>query len=619
MIGVPDLIFFGIRTAVKLAQTGREIYKENTIRNATTVPLPEALNNERGNALGYAQALRNGSVQDKEKFNRYFKEAFDNDDTALVVDVYLGLLSQGQIEGKSLEVQDLAALAVIQQWDKSADPLPSPLQRVAGSLVNIAVDYYTNVPGALDDNSKRGKTLKSFLQGLNQVQFDEARLDSIVITLFSAGVEVLSEHPEIYSDEDDTLLQAIGSGVAGELKTRLEKLEGPNALDREDRLKKIGAVVLQGLLNGSMRSLIDNPEALSITDAAQQKLVQGVGAAFLDILDKPDGKLGDGLRLLASTGGLEKIVHAALQVTAENPEIFKIKDVAVRTWLSETISDLYALYPEPGDLFEPELFGNIAYLVLDNGIDDLDALLLEDVEPGRKAFLKEVAGGLLLSLAQPPTDGQPARWKFSLSRTDFNNVFAIVFDALRSHPEWLLKNPRHRKRAADALPFIVDFLGILGDKSDGAVFKALLRGEKLGPLLAAILSSGIVEDLTDAGEQYIDAAVVAGSIDKIIDRLRENGISGIDHVLGYELMFDLLLAIKKSKVVDRLLDSASEEFGPALTALVDVVTDLRKGDLLSVVKWCMRFRLKLMRPSISAVWGPRKNRTIIPSGHQCPI
>jgi hypothetical protein len=37
----------------------------------------------------------------------------------------------------------------VRQWGKGADPTPSVLQRVGGTLIEIGVNYFANVPGGI--------------------------------------------------------------------------------------------------------------------------------------------------------------------------------------------------------------------------------------------------------------------------------------------------------------------------------------------------------------------------------------------------------------------------------------------------------------------------------------
>src|SRR5262249_11243006 len=144
-------------------------------------------------------------------------------------------------------------------------PFPNPVQRVAGTLIDIAVDYFATVPGAISEHSKQGKALRQFLLGLSSVDFADARIDQIVIALFSAALDTLKDNPQlIVEDKDDeALVTKIVGGIVQDVKDRLAATDVGD-LDAEDRLKQYGKVVLRSLLKNAGQAIVDDPGVLGL-------------------------------------------------------------------------------------------------------------------------------------------------------------------------------------------------------------------------------------------------------------------------------------------------------------------------------------------------------------------
>ena len=56
-----ELISFAVQAAVNLARTGRQIYKEETIKREIVIPFPSGFSSDIGAAREYAAALKGKS------------------------------------------------------------------------------------------------------------------------------------------------------------------------------------------------------------------------------------------------------------------------------------------------------------------------------------------------------------------------------------------------------------------------------------------------------------------------------------------------------------------------------------------------------------------------------
>ena len=598
MVGTAELVLFAIQAGVKLAKAGRTIYVEETIRGEVAFPLPLTLDSPVALAKDRLKALSRAPAgsRAREAFDEVYGPVIVAGDADRIVATYMDATSRGLIEPLALPARERAGLAMLRQWEKG-DDLPSPLQRVAGTLVGVAVDYFVHVPGAISQDSATGRTLLSFLKGLDDVEFDEARWDSILIALFTAGLDAVKANPELFSDDDSTgadaganILRTAVSGVAADLAERLKSLEGPGAFDAEDRLKRFGSLVLRSVVEGAGRNLIDNPEVLGLRDASRKALVTGVGTAFLDLLlDESDEgiELAEGLRRVASTDGLASLVHASMRVVAQHPDLVSTRRQPVDAWLANVVRGLFDLYPEPQNLFDPELLSNVAYLVLTHGVHDLEPLVLKNLARGKRALAVELASGVLGALVTPPADGEPAVWSLEVSRDELSDIVSGALGAVSAHPQWLFAKASHAKIAAAVLPLAVE--AIAGAASGGSL-KALVRSGRLEGVLAAVLSSGVIEPLRPDGPNPAAAGAIAGAVTKAISRITEDGLAGAAGLLEYGALHDLLVAVRKAGVLDALLGADGARANAALDRIVALAGSLRTAGPLTVPEMTARLK-----------------------------
>jgi hypothetical protein len=586
MIASAELVLSGIQAAVKLARTARTIYVEQAVQGQLVMPLPPILQSHFADAQAYAFELAGGNHRDQLRYKELFEPYLrDPPNEQAIVEHYFLLIQRGEVpKHQRFYDRERAALTILQQWDDGKAPFPSPIQRVAGTLVNTAVDYFIQVPGAINEDSKYGKTLKAFLQGLDNTDFSEERFDSIIITLFTSSLDALANNPALYSeaDDDSDLLRVIVRGIADDLHARLPSLSGPDIFDEEHRLRQFGGLVLRSLLTGTTRSVVVNPTALGLTDATEQALCTNVGAAFLDLLLTGDPPLRQGLQRLASTGGLEKLIHAVLKTAAEHADRFKMGDTKLKDWVTSVVEDLYAVYPEKLTLFNPDLFGNLAYVLIDRGGVELDALLIEKLGAGKGTLLSEVTQQVFAHVVETPTPTEPARWKFQLTQGDLLKLFESIVMALANHPEWLLEKPAHRVMAAETIPFIIEVFTQLGDGGQANLFKAILRSSHLESLLASVLSSGLLDRLRKDDAALWEADKVAASVNKMLQVIIREGYSGLDRVLAPAPFNDLLLALRNSEAIGVLLPEHTAKATNVRRALITEINRMRRGEIVTV-------------------------------------
>jgi hypothetical protein len=595
MIGTVELVLFAIQAAVRLAKTGRTIYVETTASREVVMPLPAGFSNPLVTARDYAYTLQHAK---NPRFASEFQQAYDDSyampadaDTSpdaatarakarlaqqTLIQLYLVDAGRGLVSGIDFEQRELAGVAALKQWSEGESPFPHPLQRVAGALVEVAVDYFVSVPGAINESSRNGRLIKSFLRGLESFDFQEARWDAIVIGLFTASLDALKENADLLGRDEATqgLIKTIVSGVASDLRDRVTKLGPVGDLDAEARLQRCGELVLRSLLSNAGKAVVSNPSILGVRGATEKALVQEVGTAFLDLLleGNHDTSLGATIERLASTDNLDRLMHAALKAVAEHPDYFLTGKKPVDQWLKQVLTDLH------NDLagksfFDPDLFGDVAYVVLDNAITELPALLA--VPDGGKALIVAVARGLFEALSTRPTSGAWATWKFDLSRSEIVTVFDAATRALAAHPDLITRDPAAQQALVSLLPALVAALGDVA----GGTLRLLLRGNRLTQLLTAALASSLASRL-----QGLTSAKLVPILTSVLNEVLADGTAGLDDLLADGRVTDFCRALAGSPLLARLTGDDPSARETAARRLVGLVSQLRRGQNLTVAE-----------------------------------
>ena len=461
------LVLFAIRSALKLGQQLRLAYVENTKRHELVLPLPNffsspdvvsATNYFAGpGARHVAASARLAAMLNKQKQPGQvlieaeqaelcaFHAEFFNVDLALS-----GRLGQAS-DGSSLSADELNALITIRQWRRGTDPNPPVVQRLAGTFVEIGIDYFLNVPGALNKNSSHGKVVAGFLEALSGINLTEEQLRDLPVRLFAASVETISAHPEWMTGDTQVqeLVKVATQAVCTNTARRLQQLQagGNSDLVKEQRVLDWAELVFRSVLSSAGQLVLAEPKRfLGVPGDAEGALVTQVGHAVLGLVLDQD-KL-DSQRLF-STKGLGKIIQAALSVAGEHPEILiGSKDSALQTLLGEIAQQL-SQYDTP---LTPDLLPELVRIILSKTGEHL-ALLWPDFsnEPENHLLLSAV-GATLQILTRPPD--AKAKWRSQFSRDNLLAVIPAVVNEVTANPNWVLskagKEPDNLRAALSA-------------------------------------------------------------------------------------------------------------------------------------------------------------------------
>jgi hypothetical protein len=460
------LLLFAIRSSVKLSQQIRLAYVDSTRRRELTLPLPkfftgtneaDAADFFNTEALGRKFIPEFASPEPSippeprlpallEKFEQH---KLRPEERGLLIELHIkfrnlltaeegGWTWNGDQANGCAGAQEVYALLTIQQWRKGTDPTPSTLQRVAGTLIEIGIDYALTAPNWFDKNSRQGKAILGFLTALEQIDFKETELSEMPARLFVAVMETISENSALLSGDPKAqeLIQvttvAVSTAVAERLKTIAAnpQLDAIGRRDARLRTQDWAELVFRATLaSGGKLVLSDPAKFLGIKDAAGSAMVSAVGTSLLGlVLDNPKD-----IGKVLSREGLETLLQAALKTVGDHPEIFiKSGNQGVRALIAGLATDLAA----SEHLLRLDILPELTRLVLARTGQNLELFWPDLANKPETNLLMIAAKTTLGILSREPAAGE--QWKPQFGREALLQISETVLDEIVRNPGWLL-------------------------------------------------------------------------------------------------------------------------------------------------------------------------------------
>lgn len=518
-MGSADLVFFAIRAALRLGDAARQAYVDTTRRRAVTLPLPAVtvspaaaiqwfatkgvahVAGESELARLYRDATSGPLVaRDRaaEKLLPFYREYWHADRAARGEQVRLG--------DTDLTPAEWLALFRVRQLGRGEDEAANRtlLTRTIGTVVEVGVDYFASVPGALREDSRRGRVLGAAVAALDRVEFaaiDAGRagwLGDLAGRLVVAALETVGEAPEAIA-RDDRVRELVGvaaAALAEDVKGHVEA--GTFA---KLRLGEWADTVFRGLLASAGEKVLAEPDRyLGVADAGRGALIRKAGGAVLSLVTA-DGGL-DPLRVV-SREGVETILAASLEALADHPELLgDPENGGLRKILAETSRALASFE----GLLTPDVFPEMVRLLLERTGENLELVWPGGAEDPAKHLLLTAAKTTLGILVAPAPAG--AAWTATFRGEDVTAVVTAVVDELAGNPAWLLE--RAEAASDDLGAALAATLAAIRNRGEG---KLLSRNVAVGILRAAVTAAAarreLLEDLGPAGEPLVAAAVDA--------------------------------------------------------------------------------------------------------------
>ncbi len=575
----PELIFFAIKAGIRIGKEARNAYIKNTKQREILLPLPNIdlsphrnmverfFNNDGAEFLkseseitalhNRIEELQHDSVDEKRYFELYKKyKAIRNARE-------LGQESITLVGSEQMALDAYLSLSALEQWSPGDPNKPRPIRRMAGTIIELGIDYFATVPGAINDKSKHAKTLFSLVKGLDKIQFSDV-LDQenpypdLAANMFVAAMETLAEQPEFITSDPNfqELVTVASAGLATDITTRLEQL-GDDA--QKDRLRDWGDLVFRSLLTNAGRRVISDPQKfLGVGDEAESTLVTKVGTAILDLAVTDDDL---NLHRIFGREGLDVVVKASLRAVAEHPELVADTDNSALTAL---IKDVAASVSHMPTVLSSDAVPEIFRITLEKTGDNLE-LFWPELRP-EKHLLLTAAKTVLSRVSESPPEG--VKWKLEFRSDDVLAVVNSAVEELVNNPEWLLKS------AADHdanLTVVLDAtLAVLRKHADNRLSLPVARAIVVESIKAVSLRQEFLNKVVEA--QPVVATVIEIVVSAAFDEQSDP--------IKWQLLRSQALTAAVTIALNRFAESTMNETNLASlkTVVAKTVTDANAGD-----------------------------------------
>lgn len=443
VISTAEAIVFAIHSAIKLGRNIQKAYANSLRARSIVLPLPDfkgepdSLNAQRFFEDEGAFALL--EIEELDQLHKINKErALSPEEEERYVEYFVTLdrmrwadQSNKPVPEASISLDDVLSLLRVRQWTRGQSPQHSPLQLVAGTLVEIGIDYFTQVPGALNLDSTQGKLIHHFLDALDQVEIAEADeltlslANEVLPRLFIAAAEsAVRFSAEISKDEKLQLfVEASGKGVADEL---LKRMQQADSLNEKEALLYWGESLVRALFFNAGHYAFSSPGKVFNTSEEASALIEATGLALMDVLFDEESTRID-LKALITVESLDLLVRRALEVVAQNPQL-----LTSRAGLKEIIVGLSQAVAESG-IQQAGILPELAQLVLQLTAENLDRLWKADDQP--EHLLVTAVAFSLRTLAEPPASGG---WKPHFPPSQLLALAELLLEEVVAQPEWIL-------------------------------------------------------------------------------------------------------------------------------------------------------------------------------------
>ena len=448
MLGISDVVLFGIQSGLKLAQQGRQAYIEGAIAKALVLPLPNfnstfsrsSANQYFRTRSGKAQLEQNPSLKDiferlrnRQEVSEVEEELYINAaiDFRLLDDIESNTISRNELANAGLTANALQSLVTVRQFaNKHNKTFPTVIQRILGSLIEVGIDAFSQFPTILDKESAAGGAVAGFLDSIEDLDFASGNVEVLARSLFISAVETIGQNSDLLGADEkiQTLIQSVSSGIIQDLTARIDQL-GNNLVEREQVLRW-GNLVLRSVLSNIRESVLLSPKSLGIDDPAQQALLSSVATSILGaILDEEQVNL----RRLFSRQALDQVIKASLSTVAEFPELLGNNGEGVQKIISQVAQGL----AHNEHILGKDMLPETVRLVIEKTAHNAEFLWPAGFSDPDKHLLVTAAVEFLNQFSSIPRAGQT--WRPAFSKTLFTGLLDVILEETLQNPIWVSK------------------------------------------------------------------------------------------------------------------------------------------------------------------------------------
>lgn len=428
----PQIVMFAIQSAVKLGGALRQSYVQNLQGKELTIPLPKVNMDISVHQMtmyfeGHESALLENE-RIKELYDITLSDKLLTSKEEIEYRRLFNAVSQLDNQDPTAEVtgNELVVLSTYRQWSSEEEEPTNGLRLVAGNLIEVGIDYFSQVPGAINPNSKYAASLQGVLEAFDKIDLSSREgqsqaLKQLAPQLFASAMEVTSLLlPNITSDPkfQHTISQTC-SGVANELCQRIEEY---STSSEKVAAKQWGKVIFESTVRHAGHTLIAETSQNKDTAAFVSKVSVSVMNTLLD-QDLKGMKLKD----VVSGPAIDALLEASLAGLAANAD-WVTQDQAVGTILSGVATSVMETGFQRKNLI-PEL----ARLTIQQTSLNLDKLI--HVSPDNPHSLLLTATRTLLQCLSEPVPGDA--WKPNLSNTELLSLADTLLLQVAENPNWV--------------------------------------------------------------------------------------------------------------------------------------------------------------------------------------
>jgi hypothetical protein len=546
-IPASQTIVFAINSAVKMSRNIQRAYAKSLREKNIVLPLPDfdTKPNETDIQDFFDHPSRKAYVTDIERLAFLHQQAHQGRLEPPLLHEYRDYyyhyrgFTEAELSG-ALVQEDFITLLRIRQWERGLGgpgDRPTALRLVAGTVVEIGIDYFQNFPGALNVDSAHGMAIHHFLDALDQISFSEGNIKfakilsrRVVPRLFAAAAETIRDLSPQFSN--DPKLQQFIRKASHKIATDIYDRVGPDTLDSErEKTVHWGQLVLSSVIRHAGTTFFTQSSELLGASDAEAQLIESTGLALLNlIIDEKEDTLHFHRALTGE--GLDKVVRASMGVIAQHPELISKKQ-GLRNIIAGVSQSIHM-----SGINRPGLAPELVRLILEQTAGNLHLLWSADSDQPEHLLLITVRE-LLQALSQK---GPGDKWTPSLTRDQLLDLAYLLTDEVVNNPAWITQQVGENTLMGYVLRSVMHSLQQI--PAEQRFHSEILEEVLQVSLQAVVLSPQLVEKLDEQG-----TTILSKSLDLIFTAIFPDGEKPspaieraglLDDLLSYA--FDVILA-----------------------------------------------------------------------------
>jgi hypothetical protein len=471
-------------------------------------------------------------------------------------------------------LEKFSPVALVKQWREGADPKRNPVQRLAGTMVELALDYVKIDPTLFGGNGKGTRLLKGFLLSLDEVQFAEDDFDDLLVDIVQASFGALKTNADLVIS--DKALRPLFQSLSGTLAEDFKKVKASNEPDKLVALNRVRQEMLEHVVGTTAVTLAGYPDKFLGTSSGEQLLKGVLQATLTAVQDNPE---------LFSSSALAAIYTASLKAAAQNAALLvpggngqtHVFLTSLVTALAQKLADTAAAAPT--SLFSLDILPAVSEIAL--GVLAQNAAKLINPKNPQEQLLAEALARVSLALSTDFHGDQKLAKKLQslLSQDHLLALLQEVFGAVAQYPEGLLPGMDNDPKRS-ALAQLVGSVALAA----GHDTKNLLNGDGFVKLLEVALEAfaknpdRLLDLNTQDPSQNIMAKVMTSVVTTAAKNLEDDGRNLLSGDTLVQLIDAALAAVSQNTdgfkkepdivtlVLGRLLFAASHSLANELDA-----------------------------------------------------